>query len=81
MVVSRLKCSFQKSVVSSEFYRAPNNNPQGSAPSPFRRPGSVPGGFAQSHMATNFQAPFQFSQAQAQSKSPWSNESSGTSRQ
>ncbi|XP_013629215.1 PREDICTED: SWI/SNF complex component SNF12 homolog [Brassica oleracea var. oleracea] len=47
-----------------------NNNPQGSAPSPFRSPGmmpsvSVPGGFAQSHMATNFQAPFQFTQAQA----------------
>ncbi|KAF2581428.1 hypothetical protein F2Q68_00000473 [Brassica cretica] len=47
-----------------------NNNPQGSAPSPLRSPGmmpsaSVPGGFAQSHMATNFQAPFQFTQAQA----------------
>ncbi|KAJ0260928.1 SWI/SNF complex component SNF12 [Hirschfeldia incana] len=43
-----------------------NNNPQGSAPLPFRSPGMPPsapgpGGFAQSHLATNFQ----FSQAQA----------------
>ena len=71
MILSRF---FEKSVISSEFHRASmsgnNNNPQGSAPSPFRSPGmmpsaSVPGGFAKSHMATNFQAPFQFTQAQA----------------
>ncbi|CAF2119594.1 unnamed protein product [Brassica napus] len=60
----------RKSDTSSASMSGNNNNPQGSAPSPFRSPGmmpsaSVPGGFAQSHIATNFQAPFQFTQAQA----------------